>query len=89
MKNKEVTYPIKSCPCCGYSAEAKYCYGPGCEGWYIQCTKCHIRTIPVYIDSPYMGPDGKPREDTRYDYYGALKVVTDTWNHRATVEVSK
>lgn len=82
MAYKEITYPIKSCPFCGYSAEAKHCHVMADEGWYIQCTKCHIKTIPVLINCPMMACDGTVREETRYDYYGALKVATDTWNQR-------
>lgn len=78
MAIKEISYPIKACPFCGYSAEAKECNVLGAQGWIIQCTKCHIKTIPVLIDSICLC-GGK---EIKYDYYGALKEVTDTWNKR-------
>ena len=79
---KEITYPIKSCPCCGYSAEAKLGHSLLDEGWYVQCTKCHIRTTIVLINCPTLNGE-------KYDYYGALKAAVDTWNTRASVEVNK
>lgn len=78
MAYKEVTYPIKACPFCGYSAEAKLGETFGSQAWYIQCTKCHIKTLPVFIDSTYFY-GGK---EVKYSYYDALKEATDVWNKR-------
>ena len=76
---KEVSYPIKACPCCGYSAEAKLGHSLIDQCWYIQCTNCHIRTTIVLINCLNIHGD-------KYDYYGALKAATDTWNKRVSEE---
>ena len=78
MSRREITYPIRACPCCGYSAEVKECTGLYEKSFIITCTKCHLRTIPVFYDTPTI-TGGKSSELT---YYEALKKVTDMWNER-------
>lgn len=83
MKYREFTYKTKACPCCGWSAEAREVTLPGDgTGFKIKCTNCFLSTQVVLVDHPCIGPDGKPKEETRYTYYEAYKKSVDLWNAR-------
>lgn len=84
MNNLEIISKTKACPCCGWSAEAREVTLPcgGGIGFRIKCTNCFLSTQVVPVDSPCIGLDGKPKEETRYTYYEAYKKAVELWNTR-------
>lgn len=76
---------LKPCPFCGGKAQLRDGHIYMAETVIAECTKCHVRLLPVFIDHPEMTVGGVD-ESTRYTKEQAFQVAQRNWNRRARNE---